>query len=208
MTRQRVLHLSFQILEPALLHAPTQWCILEYSQQGERRGLPNWHLKINQSITCSVTQHKWFQNQKPSACSFPRTYPGHQFFFLACGNLMAVETHCHPITALDQYMQHPLVVNQQIKTSRLWMFSYKRDFKIGSAPSRGWHSGPETFWPGHYKDLTKIGSPAWIVSGTQGTYLEQHIEMFRYEIFNWMDCVYGKQHRFRTKLIYNNYIQV
>ena len=88
------------------------------------------------------------------------------------------------------------------------MFAYKREFKIGSAPSRGWHSGPETFWPGYYKDLTKIGNPAWIVSGTQGTYLQQQIEMFRYEIFNWMVCVYGKQHRFRTKLIYNNYIQV
>ena len=53
-----------------------------------------------------------------------------------------------------------------------------------------------------------MGNPAWIVSGTQGTYLEQHIEMFTYEIFNWMVCVHGKQHRFRTKLIYNNYIQV
>ena len=26
----------------------------------------------------------------------------------------------------------------------------------------------ETFWTGHYKDLTVTGNPAWIVSGTQG----------------------------------------
>ena len=63
---------------------------------------------------------------------------------------------CNPIRAFETFdiSKEPIS-----KTSRFWMFWYKRGFGIGSALSKGWRSGPEAFCAGHFLRLDRNRKP-------------------------------------------------